>query len=159
MPRSHALPRVADLPSEALGRPFLVVDPGKRTGLAHVAASGHVTPSTCKLVELPDELHHALHVEAVAFVVCEDYLLAGGQMARNQAGSDMPSAMGIGMCMALCRLADKGLYLARPQDKSTGHFNMGSRLSEAYTRCRNEHERDAVDLASFVLHTLRSSQA
>lgn len=156
MPRSHALPRVADLPSSPIARPFLVVDPGKRTGLARVAANGFVAPSTCKLVELPDELHYALHVDPVAFIVCEDYLLAGGQMARNQAGSDMPSAMGIGMCMAMCRLADKGLYLARPQDKSTGRLHMDSRLAAAYGRCRNDHERDVVDLASFVLHTMKS---
>lgn len=157
MKRSHEIPTVRTLRGLDIGeRAFLVVDPGKRTGLARVSFIPDDAPYTVwtePLTDLPSTIMQL--APRVAFVVCEDYMLRGGKLAQHQAGSDMPSSLGIGICWGLCQALDTNLYLAAPGDKSAGHLSMGSTSATAYSRCRSEHERDVVDLSAYVLRELR----
>lgn len=156
MKRSHNLPTVRSLRGLDIGeRAFLVVDPGKRTGLARVSFIPDDAPFTVWTEPL-DDLPRTLMELAprMAFVVCEDFLLRGGMLAQQQAGSDMPSSLGIGICWAITEALDTNLYLASPGSKSAGHLSMGPQAAAAYSRCRNDHERDVVDLASYVVRTM-----
>ncbi len=136
------------------GTQFLVVDPGKRCGWVWVGATedgGYriCKPDTCSLDELPDLLISMLR-GSHAFVVCEDYTLRGGT-ARND--PKMPSAQGIGMCRAICEYAGCLMYLIQPNQKAPmAWFRYAD--SKARDLCRNDHERDAVDLAVYVLRQL-----
>lgn len=155
--RSHAIPTVRALRGLDIGeRTFLVVDPGKRTGLARVSFIPDDAPYTVwteSLTDLPSTIMQL--APRVAFVVCEDYLLRGGRLAQQQAGSDMPSSLGIGICWGLCEALDTNLYLAAPGDKSAGHMSLDNVGANAYSRARNDHERDVVDLAGYVIREMR----
>lgn len=132
--------------------PFLVVDPGARCGIAMVGADGAMRLNTAALDELADALGLAL--TDAAFVVCEDFHLVGGR-ALQQSGSSMPSAQGIGMCRLACEWTDKALFLAPPICKRAGHKALNAAGRAAYESARNDHERDAADIAGFVLRELR----
>lgn len=141
-----------------LGEPrgwFLVVDPGKRTGVAVVDAPSQIATSTLPLDELPDTLQAFMRRSCPpAFVVCEDFHLLGGK-AMQQSGSPMPSAIGIGMLRTACDWTDIALYLVPPNIKRAGHQALDAAGRAAYAACRNDHERDVVDIAGYVLREMR----
>lgn len=144
-----------------LGEPrgsLLVVDPGKATALNVVLPGGHMRTNKAALDELPLALHGLLQPsldgDAVAFVVCEDYHLLSGK-AMQQSGSSMPSSQGIGMCRTACEWTDTPLYLVPPNIKRAGHQALDAAGRDAYAACRNDHERDVVDIAGFVLREMR----
>lgn len=145
-----------------LGEPrgwFLVVDPGKRTGIAcvnmHAGGTGDIQTNVARLDELPAVLGVLRgRANEHAFVVCEDYHLLSGK-AMQQSGSDMPSAQGIGMCRTACEWTDTPLYLVEPGCKRAGHQALDAAGRAAYAACRSDHERDVVDIAGFVLREMR----
>ncbi len=140
---------------------FIVVDPGKRCGINIVSPAQardhgayfplHVV-DTVRLDELPSTLRYAMRSSDISFVVCEDYTLRGGT-ARND--PKMPSAQGIGMCRAICEHADVQMHLIQPSQKAPMSWFRPAD-TEARERCRNDHERDVVDLAVYVLRQLES---
>lgn len=143
-----------------LGEPrgwFLVIDPGKRTGIAMVSTRWNIVMDTCPLDELPGMLSSLMEgwsKAPPAFVVCEDYHLLSGK-ARQQSGSDMPSSQGIGMCRVACDWTDTPLFLVPPNCKRAGHQALNAAGRAAYDAARNDHERDVVDIAGFVLREMR----
>ncbi len=145
---------------KGLGYPrgsFLVVDPGKRCGINLVSPVLHRgsvsvlhSAGTCTLEDLPNVLAAHLRRSDVSFVVCEDY------SQRGQRGdAKMPSSQGIGMCRCACAWTDTAMYLIQPNQKAP--LSWRSAADEvARERCRNDHERDVVDLAVHVLRTLEN---
>lgn len=138
-----------------LGEPkgsVMIVDPGGKCGITYIR-NGLIQPAyTVPLDRLPDTLEIAVRdLSAVSFVVCEDFSL--GTARRND--PKVPSAIGIGMCRLACAWTDTKFFLAPPSAKSAGHFALSTTDAEAYSRCRNDHERDVVDLAGYVLREMR----
>lgn len=127
-------------------RPFIVVDPGKRTGLL-AWERGVYTSWTCSLDELPDELL-LLRLSTYAFAVVENYSLTGGNRRNDPS---MPAPVGIGMCRMACHTARVPLYSVQRNAKRAGHQALDAAGLAAWQRARNDHERDVVDLAGFVL--------
>lgn len=133
--------------------PFLVVDPGKSTGVLvyfppQVGCDAPLwAVNTASLDELPNVL-----TEAVSFVVCEDFKLRGGPHAGD---AGMTSAQGIGMCRMACYAAGVPLFLVPPICKRAGRMALDAAGLEARERCRNDHERDVVDITGFVLREMR----
>lgn len=151
------------LPSTALiglgepTRPFLVVDPGKRTGVMHYTppnwgAYNNPEPFLRVNTAALDELPKVLERGAYEFVVCEDFKLRGGPHAGD---AGMTSAQGIGMCRMACYAACVPLYLLPPICKRAGRMALDDAGKAARERCRNEHERDVVDLCGFALREMR----
>lgn len=143
-----------------LGEPrsFLVVDPGGRCGVGCIwPGAKHLrlaySVDTVSLADLVDWVRQFRNEPA--FVACEDYTLAGGRAGAQQAGSKMPSAQGIGMCRAVCELEDVSMFLLPPNCKRAGHQALDAQGRAAYDAARNDHERDVVDLAGFVLREVR----
>lgn len=142
-----------------LGEPkgwFLVIDPGKRTGVAVVDPMRTVDPIRTNVAAL-DELSGLLgtflqSVSAPAFVVCEDYTQHAGP---GRSDPKMPSSQGIGMCRTACEWTDTPLFLAPPGCKRAGHQALDAAGRATYDACRNDHERDVVDIAGFVLREMR----
>ncbi len=157
VPKVGALKHLGKVPA-----PFLIVDPGKRTGIGVYTSDGFVQSRTLPLDELPAFLRQQLEGDTpIKFVVCEDYHLVGGKLGAAQAGSDIPSAIGIGMCRTACEYYDVALYLVQPRDKKAGHMFFNGRsggahasLLASFGMARNDHERDVVDLAGFVLREI-----
>lgn len=153
VPKIGALAGLGKVPA-----PFLIIDPGKRTGVGVYTSEGFVETSTVPLDELPGVLRDALAAPTpFKFVVCEDYHLVGGKLGAQQAGSDMPSSIGIGMCRALCEAYDVQMYLAQPNMKRGGHayaLTRAPKLLSSFQAARNDHERDTVDLAAAVVRTI-----
>ena len=145
-----------------LGEPrnltFMVVDPGKRCGVCFYMTNEPNKPvysvNTAGLDELPGLLQ-VLKKPGIAFVACEDYHLVGGRLAQQQAGSDMPSAQGIGMCRVACEWTDTTMFLVQPNNKRAGFASLDAAGLAARASCRNDHERDAVDLTGYVLREMR----
>ncbi len=145
---------------KGLGYPrgsFLAIDPGKRTGwnlVSPVLARGLAdaaalhTVGTCTLDELPDLLHALMRKHDISFVVCEDYSQHG-----QRCDPKMPSSQGIGMCRCACAWTDTQLYLIQPNQKAPAAWRKPADAA-ARERCRNDHERDVVDLAVHVLRKL-----
>lgn len=138
-----------------LGEPrgaLLVLDPGKTTGtLLSYADWRHCTAGTRALDSLADYLAAVLlRGETVKpeLVVCESFVLRGG--AGNNDCS-MPASQGIGMARMVCHAAGVPLYLVPPNCKRAGHAALDEAGKAAYAACRNDHERDVVDLAGYVL--------
>lgn len=146
-----------------LGEPrgsFLVVDPGGRCGFASVVPDHRHMPyfvASLPLDALASELRACLHDvdQDIAFVVCEDYSLDGGRAGAVQAGSKMPSSQGIGMCRVACEWTDTPLFLVPRNCKRAGHQALDAAGRAAYEAARNDHERDVVDIAGFVLREVR----
>lgn len=145
-------------------RPFIVVDPGRRCGInvvrpaktAWLGVALHDV-ATYPLEELPDLLRQLVSsalLPGVAFVVCEDYTLHGGNRRNDP---KMPASQGIGICRAICALTDTQLYLIQPNQKAPAAWARPAD-AEARARCRNEHERDVVDLAITVLRNLEAGR-
>lgn len=136
--------------------PFLVVDPGKSTGVLiyRPAQTWCDAPqwlvNTATLDELPELL--CGQVGPTWFVVCEDFKLRSGPHAGD---SGMTSAQGIGMCRMACYAAGVPLYLLPPICKRAGRMALDDAGKAARERCRNEHERDVVDLCGFALRETR----
>ncbi len=156
------LPTAADLPHR-YGYPspsFLVVDPGKTTGLLHYSrrAGWGMVATVRGLDHLPLWLRDWVSLETVEFVVCEGFTLAGGKMGRNQAGSDMPSSQGIGMCRLACDWAGIPLYLAHKGCKTAGRKALDADGLERRKLAKNDHERDVIDIAGYVLRELKRSR-
>ncbi len=146
---------------KGLGYPrgsFLVIDPGKRTGYNLVSPVLHRgapdayplhTVGTCALDELPSVLESLMRAtRSVSFVVCEDYSQHG-----QRGDPKMPSSQGIGMCRCACAWTDTQMYLIQPNQKAPAAWRKRADV-EARERCRNDHERDVVDLAAYVLRKL-----
>lgn len=132
--------------------PFLVVDPGKRCGLARyrpreMAFVGGLGAWTCSLDGLPDELRDIVHADGVSYVVCESFSLLGGNRLNDPS---IPASQGIGMVRMACYTAGVPLYMVPPKDKSAGHLSMDTATGAAYARCHNDHERDVIDIAALI---------
>lgn len=140
---------------------FLVVDPGGRCGVAIATPSSRdfkYGASTMSLDELPTYLRAVLmkrETFPISYVVCEDYSLDGGRAGAVQAGSKMPSSQGIGMCRVACEWTDTPLFLVPRNCKRAGHQALDAAGRAAYEAARNDHERDVVDIAGFVLREVR----
>lgn len=156
----------------ALGEPrapFLVVDPGTRTGLCryepprgHRGEPRYITWN-CPIDELPAALYaefrgmHTAAYQRPAFIICEDFRLAGGNRA-NAGATDMPASRGIGMCQMAVYGADAELFMAQRTVKRAGQMALDRYGREARAAARNDHERDAVDLCGYVLRQMRLPQ-
>ncbi len=138
---------------------FIVVDPGKNTGLLTYADRHIGAVVTVRgLDALPQALDDWIVIGQARFVVCEGYTLAGGKMGRNQAGSDMPSSQGIGMCRAVCAWRGVPLYLAHKGCKTAGRAALDADGLERRELAKNDHERDVIDIAGYVLRELKRSR-
>lgn len=153
-------------------RPFLVVDPGKRCGLClyvppPFSTRARMRPEppvmatdTCPIDDLPAKLHSYVtgqefgRFAAPAFVVCEDFRLAGGNRS-NAGATDMPASRGIGMCQMACFAADIELFMAQRGVKRAGACALDTYGRSARAAAHNDHERDAVDLCGYVLRQMR----
>lgn len=131
---------------------LVVIDPGKRTGVAVYDPGTGYAVNTAGLDELPALLHELL--PGPVFVACEDFHLTGGR-AMQQSGSDMPSSRGIGMCQLACEWTDTPLILVQPGVKRAGFKALDADGLAARAACRNDHERDVVDLTGYVLREMR----
>lgn len=142
--------KAADL--VGLGEPcgaFLVLDPGKTCGVALWGASYDTNRWwTVPLDGLPQTLREHTLLGDARFVVCENFVLRGG--AGNN-DTSMPASQGIGMARMACYAAGVPLYLVPPICKRAGHMALDEQGRAAYAACRNDHERDVVDIAGFVL--------
>jgi hypothetical protein len=136
-----------------LGEPrgtLVVIDPGKRTGVCVYTPDTGYSVNTAHLDELPRLLGHLL--PGPVLLACEDYSLRGG--VRNNDPS-MPSAQGIGMCRTACDWTDTAMFLISPGNKRAGHMALDAQGLSAWQACRNDHERDTVDLTGYVLREMR----
>lgn len=136
-----------------LGEPkgaILVVDPGTRCGICVLDPDIGYSVNTAQLDELPGLLRWML--PGPVFVVVEDYHLV---KAVVQMGSDMPSSQGIGMCRTACEWTDTQMFLVPPNIKRAGHQALDAKGMAAWRSCRNEHERDVVDITGYVLREMR----
>lgn len=132
---------------------FWVVDPGKTAGfLERRAETGLWLVESFPLDELTATLLCGYGGPAPEFVVCEDFKLRGGPHAGD---AGMTSAQGIGMCRMACYAMGVPLFLVPPICKRAGRMALDAAGLEARERCRNDHERDVVDLCGFVLRELR----
>ena len=138
--------------------PIFVVDPGLTCGIAVWRPGHEITVSTVPLAELPYELDAEAHRNCLSFIVVENFHL-DSRSARSQAGSDMPAPQGIGMCRAVSALSGTPLFLSPRGCKSAGkayieagHIPGGAEVRAA---CRNEHERDVVDILAYTLRELQ----
>lgn len=135
---------------------MLVVDPGKMCGWCRweggewLVGSNHIGDPFFDL--LSD--FTCYFGGGVDRLVAESYHLLG-HSARQQAGSDMPSAQAIGAMRYASWAHDCPLYLVAPGAKRAGHKALDDAGRAAYARARNDHERDAVDLTGFVLRECR----
>lgn len=143
--------------------PFIVVDPGRKCGVNVVRPEPDLAQrqmlslhdiETCLLDELPYVLHQLIGIVRPAFLVCEDYTLHGGNRRNDP---KMPSAQGIGMVRAAGAWTDTQVYLIQPNQKAPSSW-LSPADSEARERCRNDHERDVVDLAVTVLRKLEGTR-
>lgn len=132
--------------------PFWVVDPGKTTGFLEYYRKPGWFIESFPLDELPAALHCGPGSSAPEFVVCEDFKLRGGPHAGD---AGMTSAQGIGMCRMACYAAGVPLFLVPPICKRAGRMALDAAGLEARERCRNDHERDVVDITGFVLREMR----
>lgn len=158
VPKIGALAHIGAVPT-----PFLIVDPGKKTGVGVYTSTGHVDTRTIPLDELPGLLRDNLAAPTpIKFLVCEDYHLVGGRLGAQQAGSDMPSSIGIGICRALCEAYDVQMYLAQPNTKRAGHAyaaKCSPAMLASFQAARNDHERDVVDLAAAVVREIKGGRS
>lgn len=132
--------------------PFLVVDPGKTTGFLECYCQAGWLSESFPLDELPAALYCGPGSLAPEFVVCEDFKLRGGPHAGD---AGMTSAQGIGMCRMACYAAGVPLFLVPPICKRAGRMALDAAGLKARERCRNDHERDVVDITGFVLREMR----
>lgn len=127
---------------------FLVVDPGKTCGICYWSPPGIYDVFTVTLDALPVLLEEMVLTGRSRFVVCEDFSLVGGNRRNDP---KMPASQGIGMVKMACHAAQVPLLLLQPNAKSAGHFALDDHGTAAYGHCRNDHERDVVDLTGFVI--------
>lgn len=143
---------------KGLGEPrggILVIDPGGSTGTALWSPhSPLIAVDNLPLDDLPTFLRATLQSLDISMLVAEDYHLRGA-LSKQQSGSAMPSAQGIGMCRVACEWTDTPMFLAQPGCKSAGRAALDRDGREARERCRNEHQRDVVDILGFALRELR----
>lgn len=132
---------------------ILAIDPGATCGWAlinryHFAARS----GTCPLEGLPNLLHDTL----ASCLVCEDFVIRP-QQVRTQ-DPRVPAAVGIGMVRYHSIIHNISLHMVQPSVKSAGEA-WGLKLQERYVhRARieavSEHERDALDLAAYIMREL-----
>lgn len=145
--------RLVDLPAGEPERPFVVVDPGKRCGLMVWTPNEPWGSSTVDLDDLPHWLIGVLHLIRPAFVVCEDFSLTGGNQRNDP---KMPASQGIGMCKAVCIIANTPLILVPRNVKTAGHKALDAAGTVAFATCKNDHTRDVVDIGGYTLRELRA---
>lgn len=131
---------------------LLVVDPGATCGLALAGGYEPYSAWSVKLAGLPAVLDNSRHVSAI---ICEDFSLQPGR--RND--PKMPSAQGIGMCRMASDLWDVPLFLLQPNMKLEGFRALDPAGAAARLACRNDHQRDAIDLAGKALKEWRKVYA
>lgn len=147
---------------------MLVLDPGETCGLLTCtwsveAGAVSVTTQTCSLHRLPETLasciaaiSNHLAIEDEALLAYETFHL---RLARQQVGSAMPSAEGIGTLkgMSWCLAHAWSIAGLPPGCKTAGRAYAArnlwrlSALAAAHDEARNDHERDVCDLASYVI--------
>lgn len=132
---------------------FLAIDPGKRCGLLYWTQGSYDT-NTATLDELPEWLysHVADSAFPLDFVAIEAFSLTGGNRRNDPS---MPSSQGIGMARMACHAAGIPLYVVQRTSKRAGHQSLDAAGLAAWQSARNDHERDAVDIAGFVLREAR----
>ncbi len=129
---------------------IIAVDPGGMTGICLIRHS-HAEFWSVRLDALPEGLFDILdyYWSPKVDVVCETYVLRKGK-ALQQAGSHMPAPEGIGVLRGL--MLHRGpIVMLSPNHKDGGRLFAANHLPELYAereRARNEHERDAFDLAA-----------
>ena len=139
-----------DLVSSGEPERFIAIDPGKNTGACRYHFGTYKT-ITLPLSELPALLLDEVHGD-LDFVAIENFSLVGG--VRNNDPS-MPSSQGIGMTRMACHAAGIPLYVVQRTSKRAGHQSLDAAGLAAWQAARNDHERDAVDIAGFVLREAR----
>ena len=131
---------------------FLAVDPGATcgTGCYGVGQPNECAASSRALGDLTAWLSHfLLDHHLVGFVVCENYTQTG-----RHAEAKMSAPQGIGICRAVCDIAGLPLYLLPRGSKTAGRAALDADGQDARARCRNEHQRDIVDLIGFTLREM-----
>lgn len=131
----------------------MVLDPGGTCGVGE--RNWDITTSSMPLNRLPEYLADA--VPRCAFVVCETFILRPNtaRFQTTKGSNHMPAAQGIGMARMACHAAGIPLYMASPGAKTAGRKALDEAGLLARAGCRNEHERDVVDLIGYVLRELR----
>lgn len=143
---------VAALPHLPTDPTMVIVDPGKRTGvLLREPDKDWVVTDVC-MDDLPVLLTGLIGVHQPAFVGCEDFSLTG---RRGHNDPSVPSAVGKGVCLAVCMLTETPLIMLPRGVKSAGHKDLDERGRIAFSTARNDHRRDVVDLAGYCLRELR----
>lgn len=141
---------------------FAVVDPGGTTGLGTFWLDGggelvDFSVSSLPLAALPAHLRALLkrhEVGVIRAVLCEDFSL--NPKRRND--PKMHASQGIGMCRMACDWTGTPLFLLQPNMKTEGRAKLDEVGERARAACRNEHQRDVVDLAGKAIHELRKAQ-
>jgi hypothetical protein len=134
--------------------PFVIVDPGKKTGGLVWTPTEPWGTTDIDLDELPMWLGGVISLIHPCFVGVEDYSLTGGNRRNDP---KVPAAQGIGMVRAVCALMHTPCVLIQRGTKSAGHAALDERGQEAFKAARNDHRRDVVDMCGFVLRELRTA--
>lgn len=131
---------------------MMIVDPGGTCGIVEWI-DGVWDVSSCSLDDLPVWLDSPSIIK-YGFLAAEVYYLQSSR-ARQQAGSDMPASQAIGMMRQMSQAFELPFYLIPRNAKRAGHQALDAAGQEAYAAARNIHQRDAVNLAGFVLREMR----
>lgn len=143
-------------------RSFVVIDPGGTTGAGTFRLNDHgelvdFSVGSMALAALPRDLHMLLacgddgHIDVV---LCEDFTLHAGR--RND--PKMPASQGIGMVRLASEWTGTPLFLLQPNMKTEGRSKLDANGLAARAACRNEHQRDVVDLAGKTIHEYRKAR-
>ncbi len=123
---------------------------------AHAGSTASATPDDLaaafgRFLQMASDTGAELHVGYEKFTL-------NPHQARQQAGSDMPASQVIGMLRMLAHLAGGSLVPLGTNAKKPGRLAAPPEVLAARERARNEHQRDALDLASFMLRAYRVEQ-
>lgn len=143
-------------------RRFVIVDPGGTTGIGTFWLNdrGELTDfsvGSMPLAALPAHLRALLErheAGVIRAVLCEDYSLN----PRRRNDPKMPASQGIGMCHVACEWTGAPLFLLQPNMKTEGRSKLCAVGDRARSACRNEHQRDVVDLAGKAIHEYRKAK-
>lgn len=130
---------------------LLVVDPGLTTGLVVVDIDGSMSAWTVKLSALPTHLDNVLAGPTDAVIV-EDYSAHG-----HNVDPKAYAAIGKGMVWSACDRRRLPMFLLQPNTKKSGRAKLDEDGQAARAAAKNEHQRDAIDLAGKALHEIRKA--
>ncbi len=149
-----------------------MLDPGQTCGLLYAelgVGGARATTESRPLAWLVGALSHTLqrwetetrHGDELVLVYETFYLVPG--KARQQGGSSMPSSEGIGVFRAVAHLLGHSAPIGVPPNcKTAGRAYAVKHLpsiAAARDAANNEHERDACDLAGYVLRQRKLGKA